>query len=65
VGRRAYALTFVGAMFACGMIGDEVGRKRVMLAGAGVFCADSALCALTPATGLPSPAGGHGARRSG
>jgi MFS family permease len=39
----AYALTFAGAMLACGMIGDEFGRKKVMLAGAGVFCAGSVL----------------------
>jgi EmrB/QacA subfamily drug resistance transporter len=48
----AYALTFAGAMLACGMIGDEFGRKKVMLAGAGVFCAGSVLCALAPDTGL-------------
>jgi len=30
------------------MIGDELGRKKVMLAGAGVFCAGSVLCALAP-----------------
>jgi EmrB/QacA subfamily drug resistance transporter len=48
----AYALTFAGAMLACGMIGDEFGRKKVMLAGAGVFCAGSVLCALAPSTGL-------------
>ena len=48
----AYALTFASAMLACGMIGDEFGRKKVMLAGAGVFCAGSVLCALAPATGL-------------
>ena len=35
----AYALTFASIMLACGMIGDELGRKKVMLAGAGVFCA--------------------------
>src|SRR5579864_7616224 len=35
----AYALTFAAIMLACGMIGDELGRKKVMLAGAGVFCA--------------------------
>ena len=34
----AYALTFASLMLACGMIGDELGRKKVMLAGAGVFC---------------------------
>jgi len=44
----AYALTFAAAMLAFGMLGDEFGRKRVMLAGAGVFCAGSVLCALAP-----------------
>ncbi len=44
----AYALTFSGAMLAFGMIGDEFGRKRVMLAGVAVFCAGSVLCALAP-----------------
>jgi EmrB/QacA subfamily drug resistance transporter len=44
----AYALTFAAIMLACGMIGDELGRKKVMLAGAGIFCAGSVLCALAP-----------------
>jgi len=44
----AYALTFASVMLACGMIGDELGRKKVMLTGAGVFCAGSILCALAP-----------------
>jgi EmrB/QacA subfamily drug resistance transporter len=44
----AYALTFASVMLACGMIGDELGRKKVMLAGAGVFCGGSVLCALAP-----------------
>ena len=44
----AYALTFASLKLACGMIGDELGRKKVMLAGAGVFCAGSVLCALAP-----------------
>ena len=44
----AYALTFAAIMLACGMIGDEFGRKKVMLSGAGVFCAGSVLCALAP-----------------
>jgi EmrB/QacA subfamily drug resistance transporter len=48
----AYALTFASAMLACGMIGDEFGRKKVMLAGAGVFCAGSVLAALAPGTGM-------------
>src|SRR3984957_18354436 len=43
-----YALTFASLMLACGMIGDELGRKKVMLAGAGVFCAGSVVCALAP-----------------
>jgi EmrB/QacA subfamily drug resistance transporter len=44
----AYTLTFASIMLACGMIGDELGRKKVMLAGAGVFCAGSVLCAVAP-----------------
>jgi EmrB/QacA subfamily drug resistance transporter len=44
----AYALTFASIMLACGMIGDEFGRKLVMLCGAGVFCAGSVMCALAP-----------------
>jgi EmrB/QacA subfamily drug resistance transporter len=44
----AYALTFAAAMLAFGMVGDEFGRKRVMLVGAGLFCAGSVLCALAP-----------------
>jgi EmrB/QacA subfamily drug resistance transporter len=47
----AYALTFASLMLACGMIGDELGRKKVMLSGAGVFCAGSVLCALAPNSG--------------
>lgn len=43
-----YALTFASIMLACGMIGDELGRKKVMLTGAGVFCAGSVLCAVAP-----------------
>ena len=45
----AYALTFASIMLACGMIGDELGRKKVMLAGAGVFCAARS-CARSPRT---------------
>jgi EmrB/QacA subfamily drug resistance transporter len=48
----AYALTFAGAMLACGMVADEFGRKRVMLGGAGVFCAGSVLSALAPNIGV-------------
>src|ERR1017187_146939 len=52
---KAYALTFAGAMLAFGMVSDEFGRKKVMLAGAGVFCAGSVLSALAPTTGLLTP----------
>jgi EmrB/QacA subfamily drug resistance transporter len=48
----AYALTFAGAMLAFGMVGDEFGRKRVMLIGVGIFCAGSLLAALAPNIGL-------------
>ncbi len=48
----AYALTFASAMLAFGMVGDEFGRKKVMLAGVGVFCAGSVLCALAPDAGV-------------
>ena len=48
----AYALTFASLMLACGMIGDELGRKKVMLAGVGVFCAGSVLSALAPNTAV-------------
>ncbi|HEX2821991.1 MAG TPA: MFS transporter [Streptosporangiaceae bacterium] len=47
----AYALTFAAAMLCFGMVGDEFGRKRVMLAGVGVFCAGSVLSALAPNVG--------------
>jgi EmrB/QacA subfamily drug resistance transporter len=48
----AYALTFASAMLAFGMVGDEFGRKRVMLAGVGIFCAGSVLSALAPSVGV-------------
>src|ERR1700734_151597 len=44
----AYTLPFASIMLACGMIGDELGRKKVMLTGAAVFCAGSVLCATAP-----------------
>ena len=42
----AYALTFAALMLGFGMVGDEFGRKKVMLAGAGIYCAGAALSAL-------------------
>ncbi len=44
----AYALTFAGAMLGFGMVGDEFGRKKVMMAGIAIFCAGSVLSALAP-----------------
>jgi EmrB/QacA subfamily drug resistance transporter len=48
----AYALTFAALMLPFGMVGDEFGRKKVMLAGAGVYCAGAAMSALAPSIGL-------------
>jgi EmrB/QacA subfamily drug resistance transporter len=48
----AYALTFAGAMLAFGMVGDEFGRKRVMIIGIAIFCAGSVLSALAPNPGV-------------
>src|SRR6266700_1483380 len=44
----AYALTFAALMLTFGMVGDEFGRKKVMLAGAGVYCAGATMSALAP-----------------
>jgi len=53
----AYALTFASAMLIFGMIGDQFGRKKVMLIGVGVYCAGALVCALAmniaPAAALP------------
>ena len=54
----AYALTFASLMLACGMIGDELGRKKVMLTGAGVFCA-ARLCAPSRRTSRRSSRAGR------
>ncbi len=43
---NGYALTFASFMLAAGMLGDILGRKRIMLAGVGVFCAGSVVAAL-------------------
>ncbi len=43
---NGYALTFASFMLAAGMLGDLLGRKRIMLAGVAVFCAGSVVAAL-------------------
>ncbi len=48
----AYALTFAGAMLGFGMVGDEFGRKRVMIIGIIIFCAGSVLSAKAPNVGV-------------
>jgi EmrB/QacA subfamily drug resistance transporter len=45
---NGYALVFASFMLTFGTLGDLFGRKKVMLAGVGVFCAGSALAALAP-----------------
>jgi EmrB/QacA subfamily drug resistance transporter len=48
----AYALTFAALMLAFGMLGDQIGRRRVMVAGVVVFCAGSVLSALAGSSGM-------------
>ena len=48
----AYALTFAGAMLGFGMVGDEFGRKRVMVIGVVIFCAGSILSAEATSIGV-------------
>jgi EmrB/QacA subfamily drug resistance transporter len=43
---NGYALTFASLMLAAGMLGDILGRKRIMLAGVAIFCAGSVVAAL-------------------
>src|ERR1700685_9755 len=40
-----YALAFASLMLMCGSLGDNFGRKKVMLIGVGIFCAGSIVCA--------------------
>jgi EmrB/QacA subfamily drug resistance transporter len=41
-----YALAFASLMLICGSLGDNYGRKKVMLIGVVIFCAGSIVCAL-------------------
>jgi EmrB/QacA subfamily drug resistance transporter len=60
----AYALTFASAMLIFGMIGDQFGRKKVMLIGVGVYCVGALMCALAqniaPTAALPFLLAGRG-----
>ena len=42
-----YALAFASLMLMCGSLGDNFGRKRVMLIGVAIFCMGSVVCALS------------------
>jgi EmrB/QacA subfamily drug resistance transporter len=48
---NAYALSFAVLLMAGAAIGDRVGRRRMFVAGLGVFAAASAACALAPTMG--------------
>jgi EmrB/QacA subfamily drug resistance transporter len=41
-----YALAFASLMLICGSLGDNFGRKKVMLIGVVIFCGGSIFCAL-------------------
>ncbi|HEY3940997.1 MAG TPA: MFS transporter [Acidimicrobiales bacterium] len=45
---NGYALTFASLMLVFGSLGDQFGRRRVMLGGVALFCAGSLLAALAP-----------------
>jgi len=47
-----YALTFASFMLAFGMLGDKLGRKKIMLAGACVYCVGAGLAAVAPGIGM-------------
>lgn len=49
---NGYALVFASVMLAAGAIADEFGHRKVLFAGAGVFCGGSVLCALAPTSSL-------------
>jgi EmrB/QacA subfamily drug resistance transporter len=48
---NGYALTFASFMLVAGMLGDLLGRKRIMLAGVAIFCAGSVMSAVAGGVG--------------
>lgn len=49
---NGYALLFAGLLVVSGRIADEMGRRRVLLAGVAVFVIASAACAAAPGVGV-------------
>ena len=41
-----YALAFASLMLMCGSLGDNFGRKKIILIGVAIFCAGSIVCAI-------------------
>jgi EmrB/QacA subfamily drug resistance transporter len=48
---NSYTLVFAGLLFTAGVLGDRLGRKKVLLFGMLVFGAGSALCAMSQSSG--------------
>ncbi|MFI8187804.1 MFS transporter [Streptomyces sp. NPDC085946] len=48
---NAYTLVFAGLLFSAGLLGDRLGRKKVLLGGLAVFGAGSALAAFSGSPG--------------
>jgi EmrB/QacA subfamily drug resistance transporter len=49
---NGYALVFAGMMLPLGALGDRIGQRTMMVAGAAVFAAGSIVCALAPSSGV-------------
>ncbi|GGT30278.1 MFS transporter [Streptomyces atratus] len=48
---NAYTLVFAGLLFTAGLLGDRIGRKKVLLFGIGLFGVGSALAAMSGSPG--------------
>jgi MFS family permease len=49
---NAFLVTFGSLLLLAGRLGDLAGRKRVFLAGVGIFTAASVLCGIAPSQGF-------------